>query len=461
MSIRKQPVASNISWKKFHADVLAAMLGRWGVMGAGFVTTMLLTRILPVTDVGLYFIIVSVVLILGPLANLGLQEPTVRAIASFAATGDHARAAAVAGSALRVALASACFLSIIILLLWAGLCKAGLLLREGDTLTGVFVASWMAIVAVEVQLVGTFQGLENIRMAVLCDGAIAKLLAMAAVATLYASRGHTSVHEVLAIFLACEIANVAIALFFLAPLISFFPDPALAGSASGLLKTARPFLVHQIASLTAAQGDAIILGLFRPSAEVAQYGTAMRLSSLLSLPASAANVPLAPATAKLHAQSRSAELEKILQISAAGTTAIAAVLTLLFMFWGELLLNKFFGPSYGAGASALAILCVGQCINLALGQCMVALAMSGEQAVVTKIGIASSIIKIILAAVLGYMLGAIGVAIASAAGTALAKLAGWSAARQRLNIDTSMRLAFVGLGMKYVYQSLSTFVLRR
>jgi O-antigen/teichoic acid export membrane protein len=51
---------------------------------------MVLTRILPVADVGLYFIVVSVVLILGPLANLGLQEPTVRAIASFAATGDHA-----------------------------------------------------------------------------------------------------------------------------------------------------------------------------------------------------------------------------------------------------------------------------------------------------------------------------------------------------------------------------------
>jgi O-antigen/teichoic acid export membrane protein len=73
LSIRKQSVASSISWKKFHADVLAAMLGRWGVMGAGFVTTMVLTRILPVADVGLYFIVVSVVLILGPLARACLQ----------------------------------------------------------------------------------------------------------------------------------------------------------------------------------------------------------------------------------------------------------------------------------------------------------------------------------------------------------------------------------------------------
>jgi O-antigen/teichoic acid export membrane protein len=81
-------VTSDISWQKFHADVLAAMLGRWGVMGAGFVTAMLLTRLLPVADVGIYFIVLSVVLILGPLANMGLQEPTVRAIASFAATGD-------------------------------------------------------------------------------------------------------------------------------------------------------------------------------------------------------------------------------------------------------------------------------------------------------------------------------------------------------------------------------------
>ena len=48
------------------------MLGRWGAFGAGFVTTMLLTRILPVADVGVYFIVLSLVLILGPLANVGL-----------------------------------------------------------------------------------------------------------------------------------------------------------------------------------------------------------------------------------------------------------------------------------------------------------------------------------------------------------------------------------------------------
>ena len=68
-------MTTGISWKKFHADVLAAMLGRWGALGAGFVTTMLLTRILPVADVGVYFIVLSLVLILGPLANVGLQEP--------------------------------------------------------------------------------------------------------------------------------------------------------------------------------------------------------------------------------------------------------------------------------------------------------------------------------------------------------------------------------------------------
>ena len=168
-------------------------------MAVGFVTTMLLTRTLPVADVGVYFIVLSAVLILGPLANLGLQEPTVRAIASFVAAGEHERASAIAASALRVAIVSACLFSIATLLVWTGLCKLGLFLTEENLLTGVLLAAWMAMVAVEMQMVGTFQGLEKIRFAVLFDGALAKLLAMAAIALLYISRGHAQLHAILLI----------------------------------------------------------------------------------------------------------------------------------------------------------------------------------------------------------------------------------------------------------------------
>jgi O-antigen/teichoic acid export membrane protein len=92
---------------------------------------------------------------------------------------------------------------------------------------------------------------------------------------------------------------------------------------------------------------------------------------------------------------------------------------------------------------------------------MVALAMSGEMSIVARIGVWSSIVKLLLAGMFGYMLGGIGVAIASALATTIAKLAGWSAARRHLNVDTSMRLSFVGTGMKYVYRSLNTYMQRR
>jgi O-antigen/teichoic acid export membrane protein len=451
-------VASRIAWKKFRSDVLAAIIGRWGVMAVGFITTMLLTRILPVADVGLYFMVLSAVLILGPLANLGLQEPTVRAIASFVAAGEHARATAAAASALRVAIASACLFSIAALLVWTGLCKSGLFLSEENFLTGVFLAAWMAMVAVEMQIVGTFQGLEKIRLAVLFDGALAKLLAMAAIALLFVSRGHAQLHAILLICVASETANVLVAAFCLAPLLRSHRGRAGALSASELLRTGRPFLLHQLAALIASQGDAVVLGLFRPPAEVAQYGTAMRLSSLLSLPAAAANVPLAPSIARLQAQRKSAELEKMLQISATGSTAIAVFATLLFTVFGEFILDRFFGAAYGAGATTLAILCIGQCIDLGLGQCMLALAMSGEQAVAAKIVVVASVIKLTLALALAYMLGAIGVAIAAAAFAAGVKLAAWSAARRRLNIDTRIRPGLVGIGLKYLFQSLNGYV---
>ena len=92
-------------------------------------------------------------------------------------------------------------------------------------------------------------------------------------------------------------------------------------------------------------------------------------------------------------------------MSAAVSTAIAVLMTLVFTASGELVLSRFFGAAYVAGAATLAILCVGQCINLAMGQCLVALAMSGEQTIGTKIAVWSSIIKLVLVVVFGYLLG--------------------------------------------------------
>jgi O-antigen/teichoic acid export membrane protein len=454
-------VLSSISWTKLRSDVLTAMLGRGGVMIVGFITTLLLTRVLPISDVGVYFIVLSVVLILGPLANLGLQEPTVRAIASLVATHDHARASGVAKCALRVAVTSAGIVSITVLLTWTALSESELVLAKENLLTGVFVAAWIGTIAVEAQLVGTLQGLEKIGLAVLFDGALAKLLAALGIGALYLSNGYASLHEVLFVFVASETANTLIAGFCVHFLLGLSRADAPGVSAAELLKIARPFLLHQLTALVASQGDAIVLGLLRPAAEVAQFGTAMRLSSLLALPAAAANVPIAPSIAKLQAQHRRPELEKMLQMSAAVSTAMAVLMTLIFTASGELVLSRFFGAAYAAGAATLAILCVGQCINLAMGQCLVALAMSGEQAVGTRIAVWSSIIKLVLVIVFGYLLGALGVAIASAIATSVAKVAAWSAARRRLNIDTRARLALVGDGLKYVYQTLNGYIQRR
>jgi len=156
-------VLSSISWTKLRSDVLTAMLGRGGVMIVGFITTLLLTRILPISDVGVYFIVLSVVLILGPLANLGLQEPTVRAIASLVATDDHARASGVAKCALRVAVTSAGIASITVLLTWTALAESELFLAKENLLTGVFVAAWIGTIAVEAQLVGKDRTFRSFR----------------------------------------------------------------------------------------------------------------------------------------------------------------------------------------------------------------------------------------------------------------------------------------------------------
>ena len=156
-----------------------------------------------------------------------------------------------------------------------------------DTITaGIYVAVWIATLGIGSQLVGTLQGIEKIRLAVLFDGTIGKLLSAAGLGTLFATQGAASLRQVLFIFVASEFVSMGLAGICVQRLLRSYPQRGPSIPVAELWRNAWPFLLHQFTGMLAAQADVIVLGLFRSAAEVANYGTASRLAGLLGVPRS-------------------------------------------------------------------------------------------------------------------------------------------------------------------------------
>jgi len=441
-------------------DLMWAGLGRSGLALAGFAANLLLTRLMPPREVGLYFVVVSLVLIARPFASLSLRQPTIAAIAAANALGDRARAAAVARAALRMATWSGLGVAALCLAMWALLNGLGLNGGLDGADSGLLIALWIAVAGIQNQLIGTLQGLEDIRLAALFDFALAKIFAVVALGLIWAWRGQATLDLVLAVTIASELASTALAWMFVRRGLRALGPSAAPVSIAALWRDAWPFLLLNLTGI-AAQADIVVLGLFRPAEQVALYGTASRVSGLVSLLGTIVTMPITPATARLHAQGRRGELQELLQGAITGPTVVAAIMAVLWMVAGGFVLETLFGVSYRDGALVLVILGVGQWLNLSFGLCMETLAMSGQQRVATTIAMIACVIKVAAILAVAYPFGPVGVATASVAVSTGAKLAAWWVTRRRLGVYTHASPGMVGKACRQAVALANAGLLRR
>ena len=431
-------------WRsKFALSVIWALLGRGIVVAAGFLVTVLLARLLPPTQIGIYYLAQSAVLMAVPLASLGLQQPAIAAIAAAKAAGDQQRAAAFARSSLRLALLASVAISGVGVLGWVSADRLGIVGYFTQQSVVLLIAAWIIVLAVEAQLVGVLQGLEKIGTAVAYDSALGKVLSLVALFALWLGPGATDVVSVLVVFVGCEFVSLIAAMANTWRAIVALGPPGPPIPLSELCTKTWPFLLQQLIGSVVLQSSVLILGLFRSPAEVAIYGMASRLAGLLGIPGTIINVPLAPSVARLHAQNRRQEIQSLMQSSTIVPTMIAAAITLGFAFYGDIILGRMFGSAYSGGRYILLILSAGQCVNLFLGPSLLGLAMTGHQRIVTWIGLVVGAVQVVVLFFAARPFGAIGTAFCTAIEPCLIKALGWVAVYRLLNIQTHFPLRAV------------------
>jgi len=137
--------------------------------------------------------------------------------------------------------------------------------------------------------------------------------------------------------------------------------------------------------------DVVMLGLFGSTEDVGVYRVVAMAASQIGLTLAAANAVIAPQISRLYAAGEQQRLQRLVTTSARVVLISALPLAVALMAFGEPLLGVVFGTEYTVGQPALAILSVGQLVNVGMGSVGVLLNMTGhERDTAVGLGIAAA-----------------------------------------------------------------------
>ncbi|MHB1586420.1 MAG: oligosaccharide flippase family protein [Acidiferrobacteraceae bacterium] len=416
--------------------------GLWAVLGQvlrmllGLISSALVARLLPVSAFGIYFIAISIVDALALVGQGGFQGAVVRVVAESVGLKHPARAKAAIKLAL---LGGSAGIAIAVTLFWfqgqrfAATVFHSPLLGE---MTGLIVL-WAVIMTLQQLVAESFRGLHDIRMATLFGRLLPSSLVCVLFAVQWLVKGSSGLHQVLILWIVGSGVSLMVGFTVLmrrARDLSRDPTPVL--PVQQMTAIAWPIAVSTITFFVVAQADLWILAIFRSAREVAAYGAALRLATLIGAPLLVANLVLPPLIAEIFAKGDRETLEKVLRTTAT-IAAIPAVLVVVAVIFGHNeLVTLVYGARYVNAGELLVILSIGQLVSVLSGSCGFTLAMTRHQTTMMIVSLVSGFVTIALAVVLARSAGAVGVAVAAATGLTLQNIAMTLLVKVRLGIRT-------------------------
>jgi O-antigen/teichoic acid export membrane protein len=213
--------------------------------------------------------------------------------------------------------------------------------------------------------------------------------------------------------------------------------PARDGPTSGeILSVSMPMAWISISLAIRSLIDTVILGYFRPAAEVGVYSAAMRVSLLINfMPVAVASFS-APKFATLYQQGAFVAMEKLAQSGTKLVLLLTLPVLLIFLLAPAMVLQVF-GEPFRSGATVLVILSVGQLVNIAVGFTGLLLLMTRHERQMQWISTVAVLGDLSLCFLLIPTYGMIGAAIASASGLVLLNLLALFATVRWLKVSTT------------------------
>ena len=422
----KRRLASGAVW---------AVTIRLAALVVGLAMNAALARLLAPADMGLYFLIFSVVMVAAVPAQLGYDRVAVRGIAE--ALGLN-RPQAVWRTARTVLIRGG-----LGALIMAGLLLAGL----GDALlgrltqhqflagAGALLALWVAVHTMQCLLQELFRGFSDIRASATFGMLLPALLSTLVLWPLLLVTGEASLIQVTLIVISASIVTCLIAAAALYLRLRRI-GRAVAKDTSPAAPIAWALILNGLLYVLLQRADIWVLGVYRPEEEVAIYGAAARLFLLIRVPVQLIGAAVPPLIAELYAQRDMQRLEWVLRYSAGLYAIPSAMVLLTFAAFGHGILELIFGSYYTAGYPVLLVLSLGQLVSVWFGNALNLMIMTQRDRAVVIITIVSLALAIVVASVGARHFGAVGVATGFALAYALRGVATAVYCRRAMALNT-------------------------
>lgn len=429
--------------RPLHRRVLGGLgwssMGRVAALLGSVTTNALLARVLAPKDLGAYYLIAALTTILAMVSLLGLNQAVVRIVPESLTQRRPQDARSAATTCIVIGAISASVFGVILFATTRPLAEH---VFGSKAMAGaaVLVGLLVPVTALRLLVPEVFRGLHDLRLASLFgDGATNVLLAIA-IAVLAAVATHVRLSTVLLAWLAIALLLLASSLRRLWSTLRTLPRGPLRAFAP-TLRLALPMLAASLSWSVLAQFDLLILGGFRPNSDVAYYGAADRVATLLLLPLLVTNAAVAPLIAELWFGKRHDALQHLLRGMAAVNALLCGAGLLVLIVAGGPILKLLYGGFYGRGASVLVALAAGAFVNSAAGPCGLALVLTGQQfaTMVVTVSIVAATTGAVAWAASAH--GALGTAVAMTCGVFAQNLAMVLLVRRRLGIWTFPSLA--------------------
>ena len=421
--------------------------GRTLGIGLTFLSHVVLARWLSPGEFGQFLMVVSIIGFLSILARFGLDRILVRFIAEGLGTGN----APLVGRTLRVAfsvgLASTVCVGILAILI------LGYLRDVLDLPVSVLVllGSAIPLFTILCLVAESFRGFHQLRYASLFQAHSGPLTTLVFLGTLLIVATRPSLSTALVCYLISVACILPLAFWFLARTVKqslrIDKDAARGDSTlplSRAFSVCAPTAISDTLGFMAVNAGLWIAAVCCSQDDLALFGAARQLSTMIALPLNLINMTVVSSIAELHAQGHLAKLQRMLQIAATIAAIPAFLAVLSFLLAPALILQTVFGSFYRDAAQILIILSLARLFSTWTGGCLNTLLLTGRQNVVASINVLFVIVLLVLGPICGRAYGAVGVAVVSAGVIVMINLIAWTVARVQVGVWTHATLRLSG-----------------
>ena len=379
----------------------------------GLFINAMLARLLTQKQFGTYFTSFTLVIVGSLVCQLGLDRAVVRLVSQSLGVGQPGRARHAIrrvlgiGSVAGVALGG---LFAFVLGPWYGHHVAH---SELVATVAPITGGWLIAFTIQSLFVETFRGLQKFARATIYDTVIVDISLATVFGVMYAVGARTALAQVIAISAGVTAVVAAIAGVLLRTnLLGIDGEHRL--ERNEIFDIAWPSLLTNVSIYFLGSGvDLLVLGAFRPQSEVALYGAAARIVTLVATPLWILRGVLPPMISELHAQGRREELERTLRAGATLAGLPSFAILVVFLVLGRSVMGHLYRPAYAQAATILAILSFGRMVAVWAGACGVTLMMTGHQKAMMVVTVCTGLLSVALGMSVAGRFGGVGVAIAT------------------------------------------------